>query len=145
MHDNWKEIKINKNKTCFWGKFSTLIIHDKNLKLWIGAIVGGGSEFRELFGRSLGLFTNLFFLAMCQIRQHKDSIRELRSWELRMDEAWNNPPQAPQKKKNHNLLLNYFFDAIARWSELHHKKTQVHKSNTNPCNSREPGHTNRIN
>jgi hypothetical protein len=50
------------------------------------------------------LFTNLFFLAMCQIRQHKDSIRKLRSCELRMDEAWNNPPQAKKIKSQFIIL-----------------------------------------
>jgi len=68
--------------------------------IW-GCWGGGGGwgevqSFKSFFG-SLARFTNLFFLAMCQIRQHKDSIRRLRSCELRMDEVWNNPPEAPKK------------------------------------------------
>jgi len=44
-------------------------------------------------------FTNLFFLAMCQIRQHKDSMRRLRSCELRIDDACNKPAKNAKKSQ----------------------------------------------
>jgi hypothetical protein len=73
-------------------------IQKSEIVIWCKSGGGGFRVSRAFFAR----FTNLFFLAMCQIRQHKDSIRKLRSCELLMDEAWNNQPthhKPPRPKK----------------------------------------------